>query len=110
LNRINVRRLLLYIENSIELTLFPFLFNIVNDERSRLRISTLIDGFLQGVRAAGGVTNAQTICTEKNNTTEIIDNNQMVVDVFVIPAKTVEVIQLNTRIVKTGVNFSEIVI
>lgn len=110
LNRINVRRLLIYIENTVEQTLFPFLFNIVNDEKSRLRITTLIQSFLDGVLASGGVTDAQVICTEKNNTTEIIDNNQMVVDMFVIPAKTVEIIQLNTRIVKTGVSFNEIVI
>lgn len=110
LTRINVRRLLLYIENSVELTLFPFLFNIVNDDKERLRISTLINGFLDGLKAAGGVTDALCVCSDQNNTPDIIDAEQMVVDLFVTPAKPVEVIQLNTRITKTGVNFSEIIL
>lgn len=110
LNRINVRRLLIYIENSVELTMFPFLFNIVNDDKQRLRVSTLINNFLGGIKAAGGVTDAQAVCTDKNNTPAIIDASQMVVDIFVIPSKPVEVIQINTRIMKTGVNFNEIIL
>lgn len=110
LTRINVRRLLLYIENSVEITLFPFLFNIVNDDKERLRISTLINGFLDGIKAAGGVTDALCVCSDQNNTPDIIDAEQMVVDLFVTPAKPVEVIQLNTRITKTGVNFTEIIL
>jgi hypothetical protein len=110
LTRINVRRLLLYIENSVELTLFPFLFNIVNDDKQRLRISTLINDFLGGIKAGGGVTDALAVCSEQNNPAIIIDAEQMVVDMFVTPAKPVEVIQLNTRITKTGVNFTEIIL
>jgi hypothetical protein len=110
LTRINVRRLLLYIENSVELTLFPFLFNIVNDDKERLRISTLINAFLDGIKAAGGVTDALAVCSDQNNTPDIIDAEQMVVDMFVTPAKPVEVIQLNTRITKTGVSYTEIIL
>lgn len=110
LNRINVRRLLLYVENTIEITLFPFLFNIINDDRTRIRISALVNNFLGGVVAAGGATQAQAICNEQNNTADIIDNNQMVMDVFIVPSKPVEIIQLNTRIVKTGVSFTETIL
>jgi hypothetical protein len=110
LTRINVRRLLLYIENSIELTLFPFLFNIVNDDKQRLRVSTLFNDFLGGVQSGGGVTAALAVCSDKNNPSVVIDAEQMIVDVFVTPAKKVEVIQLNTRITNSGVSFTEILL
>lgn len=110
LNRINVRRLLIYIENTVEQTLFPFLFNIVNNDRQRLRVTTLIDNFLASVRSGGGITDSQTVCNDQNNTADIIDASQMVIDLFVVPSKPVEVIQINTRIMRTGVSFSETIL
>jgi phage tail sheath protein FI len=112
LNRISTRRLLLYIENSVEISMIPFLFNIVNNEQTRLRISTLINGFLSPLKGGQhpGLTAGLCVCDENNNTADIIDAEQLVLNLFVTPAKPVEIIQLNTIITKTGVNFNEILL
>jgi phage tail sheath protein FI len=107
LDRINVRRLLLYIQNSVEPTLLPFLFE-PNSAKTRSRVFSIIDSFMSTIFADDGVTKYQIVVDESNNTSEVIDNNQLNVDIYVQPTRTIEFIQLQTVITRTGVNFSEV--
>jgi hypothetical protein len=107
LDRVNVRRLLLFLENTIEPSLLPFLFEN-NSEQNRLRVTTITDDFLSSVQAGGGLTKYQVVCDNTNNTADVIDANQMNVDVYVQPARTIEFIKLQTIITRTGVDFSEL--
>lgn len=107
LDRINVRRLLLYIENSIEPSLVPFLFE-PNDEKVRLRAYGIVNSFMNTVYANGGVTKYEVVVDETNNTSQTIDANELIVDVYVQPPKTIEYIRLNIVVTRTGISFSEI--
>ncbi len=107
LNRINVRRLLLFIEDSVEPTLVPFLFEN-NSDKTRLRVFQIVDAFLRQVEAGGGLIKFEVVVDETNNTPQVIDNNELVVDIFVQPTKTIEVIRLNVTITRTGVDFAEV--
>lgn len=107
LDRINVRRLLLYIENTIEPDMLPFLFE-GNTPQNRLRITTIIEEFLSTVQAGGGITKFKVKCDEENNTSDIIDANQILIDLYVQPTRVAEFIKLNTIITRSGVNFEEI--
>lgn len=107
LSKINVRRLLLFLENTIEPSLLPFLFE-VNNEQNRLRISVITEDFLSSVQAGGGITKFSVICDSTNNTPDVIDSNLLKVDVYIQPARTIEYIKLQTIITKTGVDFSEL--
>ena len=107
LDRINVRRMLLYMEESIEQSMLTFLFQ-PNNSSTRLRVWSIIDGFVQTIQAGGGIDTYQVVCDDSNNTAEVIDNNQLWVDTFVNPTKTIEYIQLRTIITRSGVSFSEI--
>jgi len=107
LDRINVRRNLLFIENNIETSLLPFCFEN-NNVKTRLRIFSIVDGFLSTVQAGGGLTGYKVVCDETNNTSEVIDSNQLNVDIYVQPARTAEFIQLTTVITRSGINLSEI--
>ncbi len=107
LDRINVRRLLLFIENSVEPSLLPFLFE-PNTSKTQLRVFGIIDSFMKTVQAGGGVTKYEVVCDDTNNTTQTIDNNELIVDVYVQPTKTIEFIRLNVIVTRTGVNFQEI--
>lgn len=107
LDRINVRRLLLFLQNSIEPSLLPFLFE-PNDDKTRDRVFSIVDGFLAGVFSAGGLTAYEVVVNESNNTPQVIDNNQLNVDIYVQPTRTIEFIQLQTVITRTGVSFSEV--
>ena len=108
LDRINVRRLLLYIENTIEPSLLPFLFEN-NTDRTRSRVFAIVDQFLATVQAGGGLVAYKVVCDSTNNTPQVIDNNQLNVDIFVQPSKSIEFIQLQTIITPSGVNFNEVV-
>lgn len=107
LDRINVRRNLLYIENNIETALLPFCFEN-NNVKTRLRIFSVVDGFLSTVQAGGGLTGYKVVCDETNNTSEVIDSNQLNVDIYVQPTRTAEFIQLTTVITRSGINLSEV--
>jgi len=107
LDRINVRRNLLYIETNIERNLLPFLFEN-NTAKTRLRVYNLVDEFLASVQAGGGLTGYKVVCDESNNTSAVIDANQMNVDIYVQPARSIEYIQLTTVITRTGVSFEEV--
>ena len=108
LDRINVRRLLLYIENTIEPTLFPFLFSL-NNSSTRLRIFNLGDSFLSTVKAGGGLDSYLVVCDTTNNPAIVIDNNQLYVDFYLQPAKTIEFINMRTIVTASGVSFSEVI-
>lgn len=108
LREIAVRRLLLYIENSIEPALVNFLFE-PNNESTRLRVTDIIDSFLDTVVAGGGIVEKQVVCDDTNNTSQDIDNNLLNVDIYVQPAITIEFIQLQTIITRSGVSFAELI-
>jgi len=107
LDRINVRRNLIYIETNIERTLNQFLFEN-NTQQTRLRVFTLIDNFLAGILASDGLYSYDVVCDESNNTPDVIDANQLNVDIYVQPTKTIEFIQFTTVITRTGVSFSDV--
>jgi len=107
LDRINVRRLLLYIENSVEPALLPFLFE-ANTDKTRLRVSSIVDSFMRTVEAGGGVEKYDVVCDTSNNTSQVIDNNRLYLDIYVQPTKTIEFIRLQTIVTRTGVSFEEI--
>lgn len=111
LDRINVRRLLIFIENSVEQAMLPFCFDIFNDEKTRLRIESINNNFLNTLKSGDGglEANSRAYCNSKNNTDDVINNNQLVLDLFVIPKKIVEVILINTIISKSGVTFNEVI-
>lgn len=107
LNRINVRRALLYIQNNIEPALQPFVFEN-NNETTRLQIFTIVDEFLATVQSAGGLTAYDVVIDESNNPPAVIDSNQMNLDIYVQPVRTAEFIQFTTVITRTGISFGEV--
>ena len=107
LDRINVRRLLLYIENTIEPALQAYLFE-PNNDKTRTRVKSNIDSFLQTIFAGGGLVKYETVVDESNNTSQVIDNNELAVDIYVQPTKTIEFINVKITITRTGVSFDEV--
>ena len=107
-DRINVRRLFIVLEkaisNAAKSTLFDF-----NDEFTRAQFVNLIEPFLRDVQGRRGITDFQVVCDDSNNTSQIVDSNQFVGDIFVKPNRSINFIQLNFVAVRSGVEFSTIV-
>lgn len=107
LDRINVRRALLYIQNNIETALNQFVFEN-NTQQTRLRVFSLLDEFLSGVKAQDGVFDYDVVVDDSNNPPSVIDANQLNVDIYVQPVKSIEFIQFTTVVTRTGVSFSDV--
>ena len=50
---------------------------------------------MQDVKNRGGVYEFSVVCDSSNNTDQVINNNEMVIDIFVKATKVAEVINLN---------------
>ena len=107
-DRINVRRLFIVLEKSIatasKFTLFEF-----NDEFTRSQFVSLVEPFLRDVKGRRGIYDFLVVCDESNNTSEVVDRNEFIGDIYIKPARSINYIQLNFVAVRTGVSFEEVV-
>ena len=107
-DRINVRRLFIYLENAISAAARDQMFEF-NDEITRTNFTNIVEPFLRDVQAKRGIQDFRVICDHTNNTAAIIDNNEFVADIFVKPARTINFIGLTFVATRTGVSFEEVV-
>ena len=107
-DRINVRRLFLTLEDTIERAARDQLFEF-NDVITRTNFLNIVDPFLRDVKAKRGITDFVVICDETNNTPAVIDANQFKADIFVKPARSINFIGLTFVATRTGVSFEEVV-
>jgi phage tail sheath protein FI len=107
-DRINVRRLFIVLEKTIaqaaKFSLFEF-----NDDFTRNQFVALVTPFLRDVKGRRGIYDYRVVCDATNNTSQVIDANQFVGDIYIKPARSINYIQLNFVAVRTGVDFSEVV-
>lgn len=101
LSAINVREVCIFIEDEIEKILEHYLFDN-NTAQTRLEVKTLVDNFLQGVQDCGGIIGFKTVMDTSNNTPEIIDKRMGVIDVFLEPASSMDILIQRVTIVKSG--------
>jgi len=107
-DRINVRRLFIVLEKTIaqaaKFSLFEF-----NDDFTRNQFVALVTPFLRDVKGRRGIYDYRVVCDATNNTSQVVDANQFVGDIYIKPARSINYIQLNFVAVRTGVDFSEVV-
>jgi len=107
-DRINVRRLFIVLEkaiaNAAKYSLFEF-----NDETTRAQFIGLVTPFLRDIQGRRGIYDFRVVCDTTNNTSQVIDSNQFVGDIYIKPARSINFIQLNFVAVRTGVDFTEVV-
>jgi len=107
-DRINVRRLFIYLENAISQAAKDALFEF-NDEVTRTNFVNTIEPFLRDVQSNRGIIDYVVICDETNNTSAVIDNNEFVADIYIKPSRSINFIGLTFIATKTGVDFEEVI-
>ncbi len=107
-DRINVRRLFIYLEDAISAAAKDQLFEF-NDELTRTNFVNIIEPFLRDVQAKRGIFDFVVICDETNNTAAVIDANEFVADIFIKPARSINFIGLTFVATRTGVAFEEVI-
>ena len=107
-DRINVRRLFIFLEDAISAAARDQLFEF-NDEITRTNFVNIVEPFLRDVQAKRGIFDYVVICDETNNTASVIDNNEFVADIFIKPARSINFIGLTFVATRTGVSFEEVI-
>jgi len=106
LDRINVRRMMLYIEKVIAGASLYIDFE-QNDETSWDRFKGLVQPILDTVKIKRGLTDFRVIMDETTNTPDMIERGQMVGQIYIKPTKTAEVILINFNLMAQGATFEE---
>lgn len=101
LSSISVREVCIYVQDNIERILENYLFES-NNAQTRMEIKTLVDTFLDMVKANGGIADFRTVMDESNNTAEVIDRNMGVIDVYLEPVRAMEILVQRLTILRTG--------
>jgi len=107
-DRINVRRLFIYLEDAISAAAKDQLFEF-NDEITRTNFVNVVEPFLRDVQAKRGIQDYVVICDETNNTGAVIDNNEFVADIYIKPARSINFIGLSFVATRSGVSFDEVI-
>ena len=107
-DRINVRRLFLTLESSIERAARAQLFEF-NDTITRANFINIVEPYLRDVKSKRGITDFVVVCDESNNTPDVIDGNQFKADIYIKPARSINFIGLTFVATRTGVSFEEII-
>lgn len=107
-DRINVRRLFLVLEKQTKSTVKYFVFE-PNTLFTRSNLVNVINPIFNDAKNTEGLYDYLIVCDERNNTPEVIDQNQLIVDIYLKPVRTAEFILVNFVATRTSQNFQEIV-
>ena len=107
-DRINVRRLFIFLEDAISVAARDQLFEF-NDEITRTNFVNVVEPFLRDVQAKRGIQDYVVICDETNNTGAVIDNNEFVAEIYIKPARSINFIGLTFVATRSGVSFDEVI-
>ena len=107
-DRINVRRLFIYLEQAISAAAKDVMFEF-NDALTRSSFVNAVEPFLRDVQAKRGIQEFRLICDESNNTAAVIDANEFIADIYIKPNRSINFIGLTFVATRSGVSFSEVI-
>ena len=106
LDRINVRRLVIYLKKQISILSTQILFE-QNVQATWNRFKGLIDPFLANVTTEYGITDYRLILDDSTTTADLIDQNIMYAKIMIKPARAIEFIAIDFVIASTGASFDD---
>lgn len=104
LDRINVRRMMIYLKKRIGGIADQFLFE-QGVKATYDRFKATIEPILSEVRSQYGITEYKVVLDESTTTPDLQDRNIMYAKVFVKPAKAIEYVVIDFVVTQSGVEF-----
>ena len=101
LSKIHIRELVIYLQNEIEYLLQTYQWEL-NTQTLRDTIKSKADAICETIKNNGGIYEYINICDETNNTSEIIDNEFIILDTEIEPARGAGKMVHQLTIHKTG--------
>lgn len=105
-DRINVRKLFLRLERQTYKTCRTFVYE-GNTAFTRQRVLDAITPMFNDAKVRGGLYDYKIVCDSSNNTPDVIDRNELIVDIALKPTRTAEFILLNFYALRTGASWAE---
>lgn len=107
LDRMNVRRMLIFAEQALVQIAESILFE-PNTNSTRQSFKRPADAFLKAIQDQGGITDFAIVVDDSNNPPESVAENRLNIDVFVKPTLTAEFITINVVVTAQGAELTEI--
>jgi len=101
LDRVNVRRLLIYAKKTISSVARFFVFE-PNDAKTRTNLLNAINPILARIQKLQGLTEFRVVIDDTNNTAADVDRNILNGQILLIPTKSAEVLNFTFTILNTG--------
>lgn len=108
LNRISVRRMLIWLETQSESVLRNIVFD-PNDEATWRGIKSVLNPLCAYIKAQRGISSYLVVCDATNNTAVTMANNQIIVSMYLKPVPTGEQIHIRYILTSQGANFEELI-
>ena len=104
LDRINVRRLMIFLKKRISQMAATLLFS-PNVQTTWDRFLGKVEPFLSSVQTRFGLTEFKVILDKTTTTPELIDRNILYAQIFLKPTRAIEFIAIDFNITRTGASF-----
>jgi hypothetical protein len=106
LDRINVRRMLIFVKREISRIAARLLFD-QNLSTTWNRFLGQVNPFLSGVQTRLGLTDFKVLLDETTTTPDLVDRNIMYAKIFLKPARAIEFIALDFVVTRSGASFDD---
>jgi len=107
-DRLNVRRLFISVEKAIANAAQSFLFEL-NDEFSQTQFKNIVEPFLREIQGRRGIIDFRVVSDATVNTPAVVDQGKFKANIFIKPARSINVIELTFVATRSGIEFEEIV-
>ena len=106
LDRINVRRLVIFLKKQISVLSTQILFE-QNVEATWTRFKNLVEPFLANVKTRFGITEYRLVLDNSTTTPDLIDQNILYAKIMIKPARAIEFIAIDFVVMNTGASFDD---
>jgi phage tail sheath protein FI len=106
LDRVNVRRLMIYLKKQISRASAGVLFD-QNTQATWNRFIALVEPILSDAKTRFGLTDYRLILDETTTTPDLVDQNVLYAKIMLKPARAIEYIAIDFNIMPTGASFDD---
>ena len=106
LDRINVRRLMIFVKKRISQIAAGILFD-PNIKTTWTRFTSQVEPFLADVKTNFGLSDYRVVLDDTTTTPDLVDRNILYAQIFLKPTRAIEFIAIDFNITRTGASFDD---
>ena len=106
LDRINVRRLMIFVKKRISQIASGLLFD-PNVQQTWKRFTAQVNPFLADVKTNFGLSDYRVVLDDTTTTPDLVDRNILYAKIFLKPTRAIEFIAIDFNITRTGASFDD---